>query len=214
MEDKDAKERKGGGSGRDTNKLSSPSAKNGDGEESKRQEDTSEKEESSNHTTTTEPPKTTTTSAAAQHYENTYGEEESLLVEIPAPGLRLRMGATKTEKPPTRCVSGMCTICLCPFEVGNSIVWSSNELCDHVYHEACIEKWLMKQREGPLCPCCRRDFIVDPYDLESQHHEEEEVIDDGARNNESVVEASITATAAAAVTAPTTAVDTTSTPSA
>ena len=23
----------------------------------------------------------------------------------------------------------------------------------------------MKQREGPLCPCCRRDFIVDPLDL-------------------------------------------------
>lgn len=22
----------------------------------------------------------------------------------------------------------------------------------------------MKQREGPLCPCCRRDFVIDPFD--------------------------------------------------
>ena len=33
----------------------------------------------------------------------------------------------------------------------------------------------MKQREGPLCPCCRRDFIVDPFDLleeEANRHDE------------------------------------------
>ena len=96
--------------------------------------------------------------------ENVYGDEDSLLVELPTPGLHLALGAN--EKPPTRLVSGMCTICLCTFEVGADVVWSSNELCEHVFHQACIEKWLMKQREGPLCPCCRRDFIVDPYDLE------------------------------------------------
>ena len=50
-------------------------------------------------------------------------------------------------------------------KVGSDIVWSSNESCDHHFHANCIEKWLMKQREGPLCPCCRRDFIVDPFDL-------------------------------------------------
>lgn len=26
----------------------------------------------------------------------------------------------------------------------------------------------MKQREGPLCPCCRRDFVLDPYDLDDE----------------------------------------------
>ena len=96
---------------------------------------------------------------------NAYGDEDSLLVEIPSPGLHLRLGAN--EKPPTRLVSGMCTICLCTFDVGSDVVWSSNELCEHVFHANCVEKWLMRQREGPLCPCCRRDFIVDPYDLET-----------------------------------------------
>ena len=26
----------------------------------------------------------------------------------------------------------------------------------------------MKQREGPLCPCCRRDFVIDPYDMDDE----------------------------------------------
>lgn len=57
-----------------------------------------------------------------------------------------------------------CSICLCDYTVGSDVVWSSNPQCDHVFHASCIEVWLMKQREGPLCPCCRRDFVIDPYD--------------------------------------------------
>jgi hypothetical protein len=30
------------------------------------------------------------------------------------------------------------------------------------------QEWLLNQREGPLCPCCRQDFVVDPYDLEEE----------------------------------------------
>jgi len=33
-------------------------------------------------------------------------------------------------------------------------------------YQDCIEKWLLRQREGPLCPCCRRDFVIDPFDLQ------------------------------------------------
>jgi hypothetical protein len=33
-----------------------------------------------------------------------------------------------------------------------------------------MQQWLTKQQrsvnaEGPVCPCCRRDFVIDPYDL-------------------------------------------------
>lgn len=111
---------------------------------------------------------------------NTYGDEDSVLVEIPAPGLHLRLAGTN-EKPPTRMVSGMCTICLCTFEVGSDVVWSSNELCEHVFHAGCAEKWLMRQRDGPLCPCCRRDFIVDPYDLETTDNND--TLQDGDNHN-------------------------------
>eukprot|EP00536_Pseudo-nitzschia_multiseries_P011163 jgi/Psemu1/326344/estExt_fgenesh1_pg.C_3660003 len=58
-----------------------------------------------------------------------------------------------------------CSICLCEYEVGSDVVWSSNSQCDHVFHANCIEEWLMKQRDGPLCPCCRRDFVIDPFDF-------------------------------------------------
>jgi hypothetical protein len=92
-------------------------------------------------------------------------DEDSTMVEIPAPGLQLTPNAIQ-DPPNLRLVPNMCSICLCNYEIGSDIVWSSNSACDHAFHQDCIEQWLMKQREGPLCPCCRRDFVIDPYDLE------------------------------------------------
>mmetsp|Transcript_16164 Transcript_16164/g.18439 ORF Transcript_16164/g.18439 Transcript_16164/m.18439 type:complete len:343 (+) Transcript_16164:38-1066(+) len=63
-----------------------------------------------------------------------------------------------------RKVPNECSICLCEYTVGSDTVWSSNPQCFHVFHADCIEQWLMKQRDGPLCPCCRRDFVIDPFD--------------------------------------------------
>ena len=57
-----------------------------------------------------------------------------------------------------------CSICLTEYVVGSDVVWSSNPRCFHVFHTSCIERWLMKQREGPLCPCCRNEFVIDPFD--------------------------------------------------
>jgi hypothetical protein len=93
---------------------------------------------------------------------NPYGDDD-IMVKLPAPGLRY---LAATEEHEQRLVSGLCTICLSTYKVGSNVVWSSNADCDHAFHHDCIEKWLMKQREGPLCPCCRRDFIVDPFDVE------------------------------------------------
>ena len=99
---------------------------------------------------------------------NPYGDDD-IMVKLPAPGLHYLAATDKTEQ---RLISGLCTICLSTYKVGSSVVWSSNADCDHAFHHECIEKWLMKQREGPLCPCCRRDFIVDPFDVEEGLAEE------------------------------------------
>lgn len=106
-------------------------------------------------------------------------DEESILIQIPCPGLTVRnvlssdgttsvQGTARTNT--RRWVPGFCTICLSAFEEGHDIVWSSNSKCDHCFHTDCMQQWLTKQQrsvqaEGPVCPCCRRDFVIDPYDL-------------------------------------------------
>jgi hypothetical protein len=101
-------------------------------------------------------------------------DEESRLIFIAKPGL-----TWKTDDPvegvpcciealkSIRVVPGFCTICLSGFYPDHEIVWSSNSECDHVFHRECMEQWLMKLPgiEEPICPCCRRDFVVDPYNL-------------------------------------------------
>lgn len=79
-----------------------------------------------------------------------------------------------------RRVPNECSICLCEYKLGSDVVWSSNPKCDHVFHTSCIEQWLMKQRDGSLCPCCRRDFVVDPFDFGSGEREDLEKGNSGA----------------------------------
>jgi len=58
-------------------------------------------------------------------------------------------------------VSNMCAVCLCEFELGETLLWSSNESCQHCFHHDCILTWLVKikEEEGTTCPCCRQEFI-------------------------------------------------------
>lgn len=102
-------------------------------------------------------------------------DEESILIEIPLPGIVFSSSPdpssgtiapqfTITARTGTsRLVPGFCTICLSGFVAGSDIVWSSNKQCEHCFHSECMEQWLTKQQhgEGPICPCCRRDFIFD-----------------------------------------------------
>lgn len=129
------------------------------------------------------------------HIEDECGfdhEEESILIQIPLPGLVLKhrvehsINKCSTENNPStftkttmctttarigtaRLVPGFCTICLSGFTVGSNICWSSNSQCEHCFHCDCIEEWITKQlsssKTNPVCPCCRRDFIVDSHDL-------------------------------------------------
>lgn len=59
----------------------------------------------------------------------------------------------------TRLVPPTCAICLIHYETGCYVSWSSNKDCTHAFHRDCILMWLLKKEE-PLCPCCRREFVL------------------------------------------------------
>ncbi len=54
----------------------------------------------------------------------------------------------------------LCPICLCDFEVGESVVWSKlrgiSGGCKHVFHRECFVPWA--QRGHLRCPVCRDTF--------------------------------------------------------
>jgi len=98
-----------------------------------------------------------------------------------------------------RQVPNLCAICICNYEVEDSVVFSSNSACEHVFHHDCIHHWLMKQRGAPLCPCCRREFVIDPYDdnniiMDNNNNDDDDdhelmttTMDEGDNNNTGTV---------------------------
>jgi hypothetical protein len=88
--------------------------------------------------------------------EDPYGEETTL-IKIPKPGLNLLQESANVEM---RLAPNLCTVCLSNYELGEKVAWSSNPLCEHVFHHKCIQSWILKQKAGFLCACCRRAFII------------------------------------------------------
>ena len=56
-----------------------------------------------------------------------------------------------------RQVPAICVICLCVYEVGDSVSCSPFETCVHAFHTECAVPWLAKKMQI-LCPCCRQEF--------------------------------------------------------
>jgi len=116
------------------------------------------------------------------------GEITSKMVLLPC------AGSVWEKSSPTRLVPASCAVCLSELEVGQTISWSSNPNCLHVFHQECVVRWFLSvakknlmrisSNEGvvldlttdPLryefskqCPCCRREFL-------DEKKEEEEVV--------------------------------------
>ncbi len=88
-----------------------------------------------------------------------------------------------------------CSICLQPFENGQSIVWSKQLKCGHIFHNSCLVPWLLKNND---CPNCRRELILDTEDEEhnddvdganqsdarssSEYEDAEDDVEEGNRN--------------------------------
>ena len=41
-----------------------------------------------------------------------------------------------------------CSVCLCEFEENNNVRMS---ICHHIFHASCLESWLSKHENCPLC---------------------------------------------------------------
>lgn len=84
-----------------------------------------------------------------------------------------------------RDVPRFCAICLSKVSIGESVTWSSNYECTHVFHSACIQQWLsalgkkkVKSFSSPPtkeqllsgldCPCCRQPFVSSSIDIEEK----------------------------------------------
>ena len=79
-------------------------------------------------------------------------EDSFELHHIPLPGFKI--GETSRR----RTASSHCAICLESYRVDDVIVWSANVNCSHVFHEKCMQNWIMK-RFKPDCPMCRQTFV-------------------------------------------------------
>ena len=91
-----------------------------------------------------------------------YGEEAGTLIRLPTESMN-----------GNRTVPGICAICLCPYEDGDRVSWSTKCSCQHAFHTECIIPWLAKKEEQK-CPVCRQDFC-------RTIHVEEDVLEDPAR---------------------------------
>jgi len=54
-----------------------------------------------------------------------------------------------------------CPICLESYTAGEEICWSRNENCVHSFHLDCMQAWLMKSDD---CPLCRENYLNNGQD--------------------------------------------------
>jgi Ring finger domain len=88
-------------------------------------------------------------------------DQISSWVRLPAGNVTNSEAGTETA---SRLVPGVCSICLCAYQVGESVSWSSSSssatTCTHAFHSDCIVAWLAKKDAAASCPVCRQEFCA------------------------------------------------------
>lgn len=51
-----------------------------------------------------------------------------------------------------------CAICLFDYRPGDLVCFSHNNKCNHHFHQNCISRWLLQDRDD--CPCCRNNYLA------------------------------------------------------
>lgn len=54
----------------------------------------------------------------------------------------------------------VCPVCLDGYEIGDTVMFSRNPSCTHVFHKECLLPWLLERRENE-CPSCRAILVRD-----------------------------------------------------
>ncbi|KAK9542418.1 hypothetical protein VZT92_000283 [Zoarces viviparus] len=63
---------------------------------------------------------------------------------------RLQVRKLKTGDEETTSDSHMCAVCIESYKAGEVVTVLT---CDHIFHKACIEPWLLQRRTCPMCKC-------------------------------------------------------------
>ncbi len=60
-----------------------------------------------------------------------------------------------------------CAICLSDYVEGDTVCWSKNSSCRHVFHQHCLLPWLVSH---DTCPSCRWNFFAEKDTSTLPHH--------------------------------------------
>ncbi|XP_070779305.1 E3 ubiquitin-protein ligase RNF128-like [Enoplosus armatus] len=63
---------------------------------------------------------------------------------------RLQVRTLKRGDEETTSDSHVCAVCIEPYKAGEVVTVLT---CDHIFHKACIEPWLLERRTCPMCKC-------------------------------------------------------------
>ncbi|XP_039651189.1 E3 ubiquitin-protein ligase RNF128-like [Perca fluviatilis] len=63
---------------------------------------------------------------------------------------RLQVRKLKTGDEETTSESHVCAVCIDSYKAGEVVTVLT---CDHIFHKACIEPWLLERRTCPMCKC-------------------------------------------------------------
>jgi len=114
---------------------------------------------------------------------------------------RCRNVPDKYHNPDRRDVPRFCAICLSGLSIGETVTWSSNSECTHMFHSECIHLWLSalgkknaKSFLGPPtkkqlldgldCPCCRQPFVSSSINISDRPFVTSSNISDIEKNEE------------------------------
>lgn len=84
-------------------------------------------------------------------------DEPVLILHSSASHPNATEGEEDAAPAPLRRVPAHCVVCLGVYEPGDTVIWSLNHSCHHVFHDDCILTWLSRGKRR--CPCCRKKFV-------------------------------------------------------